>query len=53
MPHNQSFSRPKFLISGIFLIIIGGAVALMLVDIPAPQQPVEKVLDAKTFLRSK
>lgn len=31
-------------------IIVGAGIMLMMADIPAPQQPVEKELDAKAFL---
>lgn len=47
--------RPRL---GIFIGIVsavgGSAIGLMLMrDIPAPSQPVEKELDAKTFLGAK
>ncbi len=35
------------------ILLLGGMVALMMVDIPADSKPVEQVLDAKTFLESK
>ena len=40
---------------GIFIVAIAvvGVISLTMIDIAAPQKPVEKVLDAKTFLDQK
>jgi hypothetical protein len=38
------------LVIGLALLLIGGVAWLALSDIPAPSQPVEQKLDAKTFL---
>ncbi len=53
MLHNKRRSSP-LLISALLLgiVLIAGAV-LMMKDIPAPQVPVEKELDASAFLATR
>ena len=46
-------SKLPLVLGGIALVLVLGFVALMAVDIPAPQAPIEKQLDAKAFLGSK
>ncbi len=35
------------------VVLVGGLVTLMMTDVPAPQKPIEKQLDAKDFLAPK
>lgn len=46
-------SKQRIILAGVVILVIGGMIALMTADIPAPQKPVEKELDAKTFLEPK
>jgi len=56
MHKKQTFSyipTLQILIFGFALLVVAGVVTLAVVDVPAPQTPVEKALDAKTFLGAK
>ncbi len=41
-PKTQNFPTRPLLLIGVVLLLVGGVVALMVVDIPAPQTMVEK-----------
>ena len=52
MQHKQRLFGLK-IIPVIIVAVIVAIGALMLVDVPAPQKPIEKELDAKAFLDKK
>lgn len=53
MQHKQRRAKTKGFLTLLVLLLIGGAGVLMTVNVPPPQNPVEKPLDSKVFLESK
>ena len=53
MQHKRKTPVKAILLSLVGVCILSGAVLLMVNTIPSPQQPIEKELDAASFLESK
>ena len=53
MQHKRNTSIGTILKLAVGLTFIGVIVLLMTANVPAPQHPVEKELDAKAFLETK
>ncbi len=53
MQHKRRGASGKMVLVVLAVVLAGGLISLMTMDVPAPQKPVEQVLDAKTFLESK
>jgi len=46
-------SKQRIILIAVAVLVVVGMATLALTDIPAPQKPVEKELDAKNFLEQK
>ena len=53
MQHKRNTPVKGIILGLIAIIIIGGGIFLMASPIPAPQQPIEKELDANALLEPK
>lgn len=53
MQHKRKSPSKGILLSLVLACIIGGGLFLMMSPIPAPQQPIEKELDATALLESR
>lgn len=53
MQHKRGHSRSGIFLALLIVMLGVGVGALMVVDVPAPQKPVEKQLDAAAFLGQK
>ncbi len=53
MQHKRNSSAKGIILGLLAVIVIGGGIFLMASPIPAPQQPIEKELDADSLLSSK